>query len=60
MTLEEFIDMCELSLCILVADYTPSHFYSYRIPTESDFKRKVMRVFCANCGVIYIILRKSE
>lgn len=60
MTLEEFIDMCELSLCILVADYTPSHSYLFRLPTKADFKRKIMRVVSANYGEIFIVLKNSE
>lgn len=58
MTLEEFMDVCELSLCVWVTDF--GHPYSYRQPTEDDLKRKIMRVVGAHQGAISIVLRKAE
>lgn len=58
MTLEEFMDVCELSLVVWVTDYGAP--YSYRQPTEADFKRKIMRVVAAHQGAISIVLRKAE
>lgn len=58
MTLEEFIDLCELSLGIMVKDYGTPDFY--RLPTEADFRRKIMRVVSAAPFTIYIVLRKTE
>lgn len=60
MTLEEFMDYCEMSLALWVRDFSCGYISDYRSPTEEDMKRKVMRVVGANNGCLYVVLKKAE
>lgn len=59
MTLEEFLDLCELSLVIMVADFYSGRPGPFRQPSEEDMKRKIMRVLSAGPGFINVVLKKA-
>lgn len=60
MTLDEFIDLCEISLRVWVHDFSCGTISAPRQPSEADMKRKVMRVIAAHQGCISVVLKKAE